>query len=92
MSSDELTAAKLKIAELQEKLDNAKTEKQETTAEQRLETALARFEVLEKRLSPKKAEEEDGDQCPECGGTLYEVRNGLYECSNCKQLWEEDEL
>lgn len=93
---DELNAAKLKIAQLEKELDEAKTTKQSVTAEQRLETALARFEVLEKRLSPKKEdkdedEEEDGDQCPECGGMLYEIADGLYECSLCGEKWSDDE-
>jgi len=93
--TDELTAAKLRIAQLEKDLEAAKTPKQESNIEARLLTALNRLEVLEKYHLPKQKEVEeeveDGDQCPECGGTLYEIEEDMYECSLCKQVWVENE-
>jgi len=93
--TDELNAAKLRIAQLEKDLEAAKTPKQESNIEARLLTALSRLDALEKHHLPKQkeeeAEEEDGDQCPECGGTLYEIEEGMYKCSLCNQIWVENE-
>jgi len=92
--TDELNAAKLRIAQLEKDLEAAETPKQESNIEARLLTALSRLDALEKHHLPKQEkelEEEDGDQCPTCGGTLYEMEDGVYKCSLCDQIWVENE-
>lgn len=94
--SDELTEAKVKIALLEEKLETATTRKQETATEAKLLEALKRLDVLEKRGAHSKEKREDeeaeneGDQCPECGGELYDIGDGIYECSNCGEQYEDE--
>lgn len=31
-------------------------------------------------------------KCPECGGVLFEMKKGLYECESCGKEFEENEL
>lgn len=93
--SDELTAAKLKIADLEEKLNEATTAKKTSEIEDKLTSALARLEAIEKPKSehkekPKEEEEEEGTQCPECGCELIDIGNGVLECSGCGELWEDE--
>jgi len=97
--TDELNAAKLRIAQLEKELEAAKTPRQESNIEARLLTALSRLDALEKHHLPKQKEEatkefedeDDGDQCPDCGGTLYEIEEDMYKCSLCNQIWVENE-
>jgi len=92
---DELTTAKLKIAELEERLNRAPEPRKQIALEKQIETALERLEAIEKRYktpeTKEEEEEEDGDQCPSCGGTLYEMEDGVYKCSLCNQIWVENE-
>jgi len=94
--SDELTAAKMKIAELEEKLANTDTGAKQTHAEDKLIVALKRLDALEaakpKDPEPKGPESkpDEDDQCPECGGRLRDVGNGILECVECGEMWEED--
>ena len=94
--SDESTTAKMKIAELEEKLNKATTVKKTSEIEDKLTSALARLEAIEKRYKvpetkeEPKEEEEEGTQCPDCGCELIDVGNGILECSGCGQLWEDE--
>jgi len=94
--SNELELAKLKIAELEEKLKEVNTPKQESAIEGRLTTALTRLDALETKYKkpeekePAAAEEERGNQCPECGGELFDIEDGLLECSVCGEQWEDE--
>jgi DNA repair exonuclease SbcCD ATPase subunit len=93
---------KTRIAELEEKLNKATTAKKTSEIEDKLTSALARLEAIEKRYTvplekvrakesvEEEPQEEEGTQCPECGCELIDIGNGVLECSGCGQLWEDE--
>ena len=90
---DELTTAKMQIADLKEQLENATTAKAQDKLEAKLEATLKRLDALEiQKPKPKEhdGEDEDDNQCPECGGVLYDIGDGVIECSRCGALFEEE--
>jgi uncharacterized protein with PIN domain len=44
-----------------------------------------------KEQADKKAEKKEEDVCPECGGDLEYVEDGVVYCSHCKQYYDIEE-
>jgi len=82
-SEVDVKALQAKIAELEDKLAKAATEKEEITLETRLNALLDKYSVTQ--------EKEDGNQCPECGYKLNHTAEGYWFCPHCGELFEEEE-
>lgn len=92
--SDELNAAKIKIAELEERLENATTTRKGDVIERQLAVFERRVEALE-ASKPKPKEnnenaEERGNQCPNCGGELIDIGDDILQCQVCGEEWEDE--
>ena len=60
-----------------------------------MEGLFARLTDLEKWRKEevpkrKKKEKEDEEVCPNCGGDLLAVEDGIVYCSKCKEYFEEE--
>jgi uncharacterized protein with PIN domain len=54
-----------------------------------IEDMQAEIAALKEAAKPK--EKEDETVCPECGGDLELVEDGVVYCSHCKQYYEAEE-
>ena len=83
-----------KVAEaLYKKLEVAVTALENATTVRGEDKAEARIKTLEDKIAEltKKPEEKDELVCPECGGDVLEVEEGVYYCEDCKEYFEEEE-
>lgn len=84
-----------KVAEeLYKKLELAVTALERATTITAEDKAEARIKALEDKIAaqskPKEKEEEDELVCPECGGDVFEIEEGVYYCEECKKHFEEE--
>ena len=75
-----------KLAKLESKIDRLETRKD------KLYTRMDTLSSTEGEKGDKKEKEEDPEDdyiCEDCGGDLKETRDGLFECVNCGEVYEE---
>jgi len=73
-----------KLAKLESKIDRLESRKD------RLYTRMDNLTDAEDEDSGGKEKEEDELVCEDCGGDLKEISDGLLECVNCGEVYEED--
>lgn len=83
----EVTSEPEKLAKLESKIDRLEGRKEKLY--ERMD-AITDKEILPEN-EDKEAEEEDNFLCEDCGGDLEKRKDGLYECVNCGELYEEEE-
>ena len=76
-----------------EEVKLAKLESRLERLESRRERILDRMDKItdaegEEDKVKDKEDEEDDFVCPDCGGDLEDVGNGLYECVSCGEVYE----
>lgn len=82
----EATSEPEKLAKLESKIDRL---------ERRKEKLYERMDVIiDKEVLPENEDKEEGEEddflCKDCGGDLGKRKDGLYECVNCGELYEEE--
>ena len=84
--------AKKKIAELESKL-------QKVTTNSEAQQILSRMETLDKKIEEMNGKEDkdekkgetDEECCHDCGGDLEEIRQGVFKCVLCGELYNLEE-
>lgn len=78
-----------KLAKLESKIDRLETRKDKTYT--RMDTLSESEGEKDDKKDKEEEEPEDEYICTDCGGDLKEISDGLLECVNCGEVYEEEE-
>ena len=80
-----------KLAKLESKIDRLETRKDKVYT--RMDTLSGSDGEKDEKKEKEEEEEEPEDSyiCEDCGGDLKEIRDGLLECVNCGEVYEEED-